>query len=97
MAHAILQQRLIGGIAAILLLTFTVLAVLVFLGMAAAVANAWRRLRAERRYDYGPHASRLWMELDAHLNEYVAANADLDAGFARLNTAIRNQQLEGEQ
>ena len=94
MADAILVQRLIGGDAALGLLVLTVLAVLMVVATVAGVARAVRRLRAGH-YD-GPDSLLLLEDLDAHLDEYVAADPQLAARFDRLRDAIRDQQ-EGEQ
>lgn len=59
------------------------------------------RLRADVRdrlaktadpYDVGPDALQLLHDLDTHLNEYVAADTELAAGFDRLRQAIRDEQ-----
>lgn len=50
----------------------------------------------ETPHDVGPDALRLLQDLDAHLDEYVAADTELAAGFARLRQAIRDEQQKGE-
>lgn len=50
--------------------------------------------RREQRHDVGPDALRLLQELDVHLDEYVAADPELAAGFDRLRDAIRDHRTE---
>lgn len=63
------------------------------------IHRAWRAEQAKNSdpYEVGPDALRLLAELDAHLNEYVAADAELAAGFDRLRQAIRDEQQKGDQ
>jgi hypothetical protein len=74
-------------------LTVTVAATLGALACAWQAIRAWR---ADDRYDVGPDALRLFEDLDAHLDEHVAANPELAAGFDRLRTAIHeHREQEG--
>lgn len=43
-------------------------------------------------YAVGPDALRLLEELDTHLDDYVAADTELAAGFDRLRQAVRDEQ-----
>lgn len=88
-----LTHRLTIAAAAVGLLCLTCLAVLGLIAAAAAIAR-WAGRRQQTRQDAVDAATRA--ALYAHLDDYVAANADLDAGFARLEAAIREQQ-KGEQ
>lgn len=47
-------------------------------------------------HDVGPDALRLLEDLDAHLDEYLAADPELTAGFDRLREAIRDEQTKGD-
>lgn len=96
MANAVLVQRLIVSGAALVALFITTLLCLLVMAIGCAVGNAISRWRLARRYDYGPNANALWADLDAHLDDYVTADPELEAGFARLRAAVRDQQ-EGEQ
>lgn len=50
--------------------------------------------RERQRHDVGPDALRLLQELDTHLDEYVAADPELSAGFDRLRNALREHRKE---
>lgn len=76
------------------------------LAVAAIAWAAWRALRKirgliRRRWHRGPHdvgpdALRLLEDLDHHLDELVATDPDLAAGFERLRNAARDEQQKGE-
>lgn len=55
--------------------------------------GAWAN---EDEHDVGPDALRLLKDLDTHLDEYVAADTELAAGFDRLRRAVRDEQQKGE-
>lgn len=61
------------------------------------IHRAWRAEQAKNAdpYDVGPDALRLLQDLDTHLDEYVAADTELAAGFDRLRRAIRDEQRNG--
>lgn len=58
------------------------------------IHRAWKAEQAQNAdpYDVGPDALRLLEELDTHLDNYVAADAELAAGFDRLRQAVRDEQ-----
>lgn len=60
---------------------------------------AWRAEQAKTAdpYEVGPDALRLLNDLDTHLDEYVAADTELAAGFDRLRQAVRDEQQNGDQ
>ena len=62
------------------------------------IRRAWRAEQAKTAdpYDVGPDALRLLGELDTHIDEYVAADAQLAAGFDRLRQAVRDEQRGGD-
>lgn len=69
--------------------------------LAALAGVLWRISRAHRaytaaRHDVGPDTLRLLQELDAHLDNYVAADDELAAGFDRLRAAVRDEQQKGD-
>lgn len=92
MARAVLEQRLIGGVTAILLLFITVLAVLAVAGLAGAVARALRR-RQQDDYD-GPDSLLLMEEIDAHLDGHATADRDLNTSFGIGAPKPHAKQLE---
>jgi CHASE3 domain sensor protein len=63
------------------------------------IHRAWRAEQAKNDdpYEVGPDALRLLQDLDTHLDEYVAADTELAAGFARLRAAVRDEQQKGDQ
>lgn len=63
------------------------------------IHRAWKAEQAKTAdpYDVGPDALQLLGELDAHLDEYVAADTELAAGFDRLRQAVRDEQQKGDQ
>lgn len=62
------------------------------------IHRAWKAEQAKNcdPYDVGPDALRLLEDLDTHLDEYVAADTELSAGFDRLRQAVRDEQQKGE-
>lgn len=50
----------------------------------------------DRRHDVGPDALKLLEDLDAHLADFAAATPEVQAGLARLDSAERAKQQEGE-
>lgn len=87
--------------------TFLKILAIVFALMFATGFVCWRMSRVLRRslhrdqaadtVDVGPDALRLLEDLDAHLDEYVAADPELAAGFGRLRDAIREHREEKDQ
>jgi cytochrome c-type biogenesis protein CcmH/NrfG len=71
--------------------------VITAVSVVGALACAWQAIRAWRaadRHDVGPDSLRLLEDLDAHLDEHVAADPELAAGFDRLRTAIHEHREE---
>jgi hypothetical protein len=65
----------------------------VAIGVAAYRFTArWRRRRRADGHDVGPDTLLLLEDLDAHLDEHVATDPYLAAGFARLRAAVRDEQ-----
>lgn len=64
--------------------------------MSLVLRRSLHRDQAADTVDVGPDALRLLEDLDAHLDEYVAADPELAAGFGRLRDAIRDEQQKGE-
>lgn len=86
------------------MITFLKILAVVFALMAVCVFVCWRvgrvlrrSLHRDRTADVGPDSLRLLQELDAHLDDYVAADPELAAGFDRLRDALREhrQQEDG--
>lgn len=79
-------------------ITVCLLIVLVTPALLWQIHRAWKAEQAKHQdpYDVGPDALRLLQDLDTHLDEYVAADTELAAGFDRLRQAIRDEQQKGE-
>lgn len=84
------------------LAAFFIVAVALALSLPTVLVLIWRACRAEQAkvadpYEVGPDALQLLKDPDTHLNDYVAADAELAAGFDRLRQAVRDEQQNGDQ
>ncbi|MCG0066524.1 hypothetical protein L0F81_25120 [Streptomyces tricolor] len=85
-----IEQRIIGAAWAYGLLLAAIVTILTAVLVCSGISALACRWRA-RRDDFGPAGNRLWEEVDAHLEDVIAADPQLAAGLDRLNAAVRNQ------
>ncbi|MEU5593064.1 hypothetical protein [Streptomyces sp. NPDC020298] len=88
-----INESTVGGAVLLAVGLLAVLAAGFVTGLVWVTACKVARWRKSRRHDASPD---VFEELAAHLSDYVAANPELEAGFARLRAAIRDEQ-KGEQ
>jgi len=87
-------QVVIGGAVIAVAIFWTITVSVAVLIATAAIREGARRRRA-RQHDTSPDALRLLEDLDDHLDDVLANDPDVAAGFARLDAAIRREQ-QGE-